>query len=50
MRRYDPKADISALFDSNDKKPHLNLITCEGDWSEATKSYTSRPVVFTDKE
>lgn len=49
-RRYDPDADASGVFVSNDGKAHLNLITCEGTWTEVTKSYTSRLVVFADKE
>lgn len=50
IRRYDPKADASDVFGSNDGKSHLNLVTCEGDWDKNTKSYTQRLVVFTDKE
>ncbi len=49
-RRYDPKADASDVFGSNDGKPHLNLITCEGVWNKVSKSYSERLVVFTDKE
>jgi LPXTG-site transpeptidase (sortase) family protein len=49
-RRYDPDADASAVFGSNDGKSHLNLITCEGVWDEVAKSYSERLVVFTDKE
>lgn len=49
-RRYDPKADAFAVFGPGDDKMHLNLITCEGDWSTSGKSYSTRLVVFTDKE
>jgi len=49
-RRYDPKANASDVFDSNDGKSHLNLITCEGVWDERTQQYSKRLVVFTDKE
>ncbi len=49
-RRYKPEADASAVFESNDGKAHLNLITCEGDWNKDSKSYSERLVVFTDKE
>jgi LPXTG-site transpeptidase (sortase) family protein len=49
-RRYDPEADASDVFDASDEKPHLNLITCEGAWNKASKSYPQRLVVFTDKE
>jgi sortase A len=44
------EADNSAtVFDSSDGGIHLNLITCEGIWNPATKSYSGRLVVFTDK-
>lgn len=49
-REYDPKGDASDVFNSDDGKSHLNLVTCKGTWDEATKSYPSRLVVFTDKE
>lgn len=50
IRTYDPKADASDVFISNDGKAHLNLITCEGTWDEVTKSSSQRLIVFTDKE
>lgn len=50
IRRYDPEADASDVFSSNDGKPHLNLITCEGEWNDVSKTYSRRLVVFTDKE
>ncbi len=49
-RRYDPEADASSVFGSNDGLAHLNLITCEGVWDAVSKSYSQRLVVFTDKE
>jgi LPXTG-site transpeptidase (sortase) family protein len=49
-RRYDPKADSSGVFSSNDGNSHLNLVTCEGDWDAVSKSYSQRLVVFADKE
>jgi len=49
-RKYDQKADASDIFSSNDEKPHLNLITCEGVWDKVSKSYSQRLVIFTDKE
>lgn len=49
-RTYDPKADASDVFGSNDENPHLNLITCDGIWNKVSKSYSERLVVFTDKE
>jgi LPXTG-site transpeptidase (sortase) family protein len=49
-RRYDPEADASGVFSSSDGKAHLNLVTCEGEWDEVSKSYSKRLVVFADKE
>lgn len=42
--------DASSVFTSNDGKAHLNLITCEGVWNAATKSYAKRLVVFADTQ
>lgn len=50
IRKYDPSADAQDVFISNDGKAHLNLVTCEGLWNKASKSYPKRLVVFTDKE
>jgi len=47
---YGENDDASTIFDSNDGTAHLNLITCEGFWNATTQSYSSRLVVFTDKE
>lgn len=47
---YAPNADASEVFTSTDHKSHLNLITCQGDWNSASKSYSERLVVFADKE
>jgi hypothetical protein len=49
IQRYDPNADASSVFSSNDGKSHLNLITCEGIWDEVSQSYPQRLVIFTDK-
>lgn len=49
-KSYDPQADAPAVFGSNDGQPHLNLVTCEGVWDEASKTFSKRLVVFTDKE
>ncbi|HSW90915.1 MAG TPA: class F sortase [Candidatus Saccharimonadales bacterium] len=48
-KRYNPDADTTAIFKSNDGNSHLNLITCDGSWDEAKKSYTNRLVVFADR-
>jgi LPXTG-site transpeptidase (sortase) family protein len=49
-RRYDPKADASNVFYSNDGKSHLNLVTCEGVWDQVSQNYSQRLVVFAEKE
>lgn len=50
FRTYDPSADTSDIFSSDDEESHLNLITCEGVWDKVSKSYSKRLVVFTDKQ
>jgi LPXTG-site transpeptidase (sortase) family protein len=45
-RVYDPAASAAEVFRSDGT--HLNLITCEGTWSAAEQSYSSRLVVFAD--
>ena len=50
IRKYDPNADASDVFISNDGKSHLNLITCTGFWNKIWKTHSDRLVVFTDKE
>ncbi|AKM82375.1 TPA: class F sortase [Candidatus Berkelbacteria bacterium] len=47
---YDPSADASGVFNSNDGKSHLNLVTCEGIWNPISQSYSKRLVMFADKE
>jgi sortase A len=39
--------DTSAIF-ANKGKPLLNLITCEGTWDPAKKSYDERRVIFAE--
>lgn len=50
IRNFDPKADATEVFSSDDEKAHLNLITCEGAWNKDSKSYSQRLVVFADRE
>jgi LPXTG-site transpeptidase (sortase) family protein len=50
IRNFDPKADATEVFISDDGKSHLNLVTCEGIWNKDSKSYSQRLVVFADKE
>jgi len=47
---FDSNADTSTVFESNDGKAHLNLITCAGDWNNITKTSSERIVVFTHEE
>jgi LPXTG-site transpeptidase (sortase) family protein len=47
---YAPNEDTSGVFNLNDGKAHLNLITCEGIWDKVSKTYSNRLVIFTDKE
>jgi len=47
---YTPEETVPAIFNSNDGKAHLNLITCEGTWNNAQKSYSNRLVIFADQE
>jgi sortase A len=49
LRTYGQNEDDSGVFLSSDAKAHLNLITCEGTWNEAQKSFSNRLVVFADK-
>lgn len=50
IRKFDPNADASDVFDSKDGKVHINLITCEGTWDKVSRSSSQRLVVFADKE
>lgn len=50
LRRYGEHQNAADIFSSDDGKSHLNLITCEGVWNAASKSYSKRLIVFTDKE
>ncbi len=47
--KYKPNADASDLFNSNDGKSHLNLVTCAGVWDVKAKSHSERLVVFADR-
>ncbi len=47
---YGQNGNAADVFNSSDGKAHLNLITCEGTWNAAEKSYSNRIVVFTDQE
>lgn len=47
-RLYDPSADATSVFTSEDNGAHLNIITCEGTWNPDDLSYSKRLVLFTD--
>lgn len=49
-KKYNPNADASNIFTSNDGKSHLNLITCDGVWDNNKETYSDRLVIFADKE
>jgi len=49
-RSYNPTEDATAVFRSNDGKPRLNLITCQGSWDNGQGGYAARLVVFSEKE
>ncbi|PJC30453.1 class F sortase, partial [Candidatus Roizmanbacteria bacterium CG_4_9_14_0_2_um_filter_39_13] len=46
IRIYDP-GYANSVFSASESA-HLNLITCDGVWDGAKKSYDKRLVVFTD--
>jgi LPXTG-site transpeptidase (sortase) family protein len=48
IRKYNFDADATEVFRSSDGKAHLNLITCDGPWNNALRTYSDRLVVFTD--
>ncbi|MDB5170020.1 MAG: peptidase family protein [Candidatus Saccharibacteria bacterium] len=50
LQTYRRDDDAQSVFVSSDSKSHLNLITCAGSWNTATRNYSDRTVVFTDRE
>jgi sortase A len=50
LRTYSPDQTAPDVFEVNDDKAHLNLITCQGVWDDSQKTYSQRLVVFTDKK
>ncbi len=49
LRTYDKDASAYDVFHSSDGGSHLNLITCNGDYESAGRTYAQRLVVFSDK-
>ena len=50
LQTYGQNEFAPGVFNSGDGKAHLYLITCEGTWSSAQKTYSNRLVVFVDKQ
>ena len=50
LRTYDKNDDTSQVFISDDGVSHLNIIACAGVYDETLKTYSSRLVVFADKQ
>lgn len=49
-RTYAPEENATDVFHPTDGRAHLNLITCQGAWNRADRSYAARLVVFADKQ
>jgi LPXTG-site transpeptidase (sortase) family protein len=45
---YDPNQDATDVFKSNDGTARLNVITCQGTWSNSEQTYSKRLVIFTE--
>ena len=50
LQTFGQTESVPNVFIPNDKKAHLNLITCHGVWNNKQRSYPDRLVVFADKE
>lgn len=48
-RLYRYTDNQSIIFNSEDGKKYLNLVTCEGVWDKAAKNYANRRVVFAEQ-
>ena len=49
VKAFDPKGDTAEIFTRFDGKAHLNLVTLDGAWRRASKSFAPQIVVFTDE-
>lgn len=49
LQTLSSSGDTGSIFSASDGNVHLNLITCEGVWSEVKKSFSQRLIVFTDR-
>lgn len=50
LRIFSKTDDAKTVFSSVDGIAHLNLITCEGVWDNASHSYSGRLVAFSDEQ
>ncbi len=50
IKIYDLNDNAELVFNSNDDKSHLNLITCAGKWDSVKKTYSERLVIFSERE
>jgi LPXTG-site transpeptidase (sortase) family protein len=50
LRTYGKNDDSSDVFYTHDGKAHLRIVTCSGIWDRISKNYSTRLVVFADKE
>lgn len=50
LKTYKKNEDSSIVFGVSDGGAHLNLITCSGVWDKVSKNYSTRLVVFADRE
>ncbi|MBN2198181.1 class F sortase [Candidatus Wolfebacteria bacterium] len=50
IKIYEKDETVLEVFNLNDEKSHLNLITCMGNWNIEEKTRSKRLVVFTDKK
>jgi len=48
LKKYDKNDTATDVFNSNDNKSHLNLITCTGTWNTLENTRNDRIVVFAD--
>jgi hypothetical protein len=50
IRTFNASSETEMIFSSTDKKAHLNLITCTGNWDKELQQYPDRLVVFAELE
>lgn len=50
IKIYKQNENTTDIFNSNDSKAHLNIITCQWIWDKYKKSYPNRLVVFADRK